>query len=255
MTAISDAFIAAGFFGGSRLGATVSRIWQEADGDRARASKALWNALNADTEIREEAMQAFFDAMRGGGHIGAAQKGHATDAPAHTEQPGTGQTGNAQAGHRAASRSRLANAGKPASETGAVEGLPKGHANSSPAREPSRGAVTAAAMVARKAAQTVLDTFHITERNGAKTAVGDIRLDRCGTLLRTLGKRAWVSEREYNLIYLLKREADKFPSLPTDGRVRDVFTAEQVAATIKAAADLTHGRIGAESEADAVDAA
>ncbi len=212
----------AGFNSGVRLHAVASHCLAESGGDMARFGKALWRELVADEELRMSAMMAFHDAveadmqgMSGKGQWKSADSGQFDDAqPRQQNGGGAGRGGFA--------------------DNGQLE-----HARPSPtSKGPSKAAIKAAGYVAKKASQNVLDSFRITMRQGSMEAIGDIRISRYPALLRSLGKRTWVSSREFHLIYLLNMAASKYPQLPAEHTTRDVFTAAEVAEMVKAAADL-----------------
>jgi hypothetical protein len=113
-----------------------------------------------------------------------------------------------------------------------------------PPRPPSAAAKAAAGKAAKMAAQSVLDSFKITMRQGSKVAIGDIPIASYPLLLRGAEKRAWVSSREHLLIKLLKDEADKQAHIPEGALTRDIFKVADVAAKIDAATTLALPRHG-----------
>lgn len=261
-TALAAAFRRAGFDVGSRLGAVVMEVWRSENGDRARFAKTLWARLHADTELRMAAMQAFADVaayeMSGEGHFcpadeaglgmpsarqqnggGAGHLARADDGQPSTARPspqtsgGEGQNGRADEATRP-----LPSAAAASREAGANGRVPEGHSTRAPAREPTVSQRRAAKAVAKVEALTVLDRFKLTERNGAKTVIGDIRVDRLDSLGFYAGKRAFVAEHESKLTYLIKREIEKFPHVPEDARVRDILDAKTVERLIEEAKEL-----------------
>ncbi len=239
-TALSAALKRAGFDSGVRLHAVAARCLAD-EGDTVRAARALWRELGADQELRMSAMIAILGAvaddmqgMPGEGHTGGASDGHRSGAP--SRQPnggGAGPGSGADGGHTQAARP------SPQSrETGAILEMPKGLSRTAPSREPTATDIEAAGDVARQAARTVLDSFRITMRQGSKQAVGDIEVARYPGLLRQLGKRAWVSSREFNLIYLLNERAQKFAHVPAGHTTRDIFNADDVETMIGIATAL-----------------
>ncbi len=236
-TALGAALKRSGFDTGVRLHAVMARIWADEKGDEARAPKALWIALEADLELRMEAMRALLSVPAEDMHGNA---GAGSPMPQGQKNLAPVQNGDG-AGHHAS-----ADEGQPASarpspqsrEAGAISRLSKGQGVHAPSREPSAAAVAAKGRAALRSAQTVLDSFRITMRQGSMEAVGDIRVSRYPSLLRQLGKRAWVSSREFNLIYLLNQKALKYSQMPDDHTTRDVFKASEVEDMIEAASAL-----------------
>ena len=251
-TAMGAALKRSGFDTGTRLYAVASRIWADEKGDEARAPRALWAALEADTELRMEAMRALLSVPAGDmqgkmgeGHMTSASQGHASPAPARQQNGGgAGHCSRAEDG-----QSRPARPSPQSREVGATVRELKGQPVYAPAREPSAAAVAAKGRAVLKAAETVMDSFRITMRQGSMEAVGDIRVSRYPALLRQLGKRAWVSSREFNLIYLLNKKASKFSQMPEGHTTRDVFKASEVEDMIEAASALADRLGGGQAHA------
>ena len=242
-TALGAALKRSGFDIGTRLHAVMARILADEKGDDARAPRALWAALEAaDTELRMEAMRALLSVpagdmqgMPGEGHMTSASQGHAASAPARQQNGGgAGQIEVADEGQLASARP------SPQSrEVGAIVAVLKGQDSLAPAREPSAAQRRAKGRAVLKAAETVMDSFRITMRQGSMEAVGDIQISRYPSLLRQLKKRRWVSDREFNLIYLLHHKAAKYSQMPEGHTTRDVFKAAEVEDMIKVASALS----------------
>ncbi len=101
-----------------------------------------------------------------------------------------------------------------------------------PVREPSKGQREAAKRVGDKLATSVLDTFKITERQGGRTAVGDLRAHGLGPMWKQRSKRVWVGAREVELIRILDSLIGKHAHVPQDALVRDVLSAQVVEGAI-----------------------
>ena len=240
-TALSAALKRSGFDTGVRLHAVASRILADEGGDMARSARQLWAKLDADTELKTQAMLCILDAvsedmhgMPGAGHISVADEGPAMNAPARQQNgDGAGLDHHSDEGQPS-----LARPSPQSREAGAIRCVPAGRILPAPAREPSAAAVAAKGRAVLMSAQSVLDTFRITERQGSMTAIGDVKISSYGRLMRTLGKRSWVSSREYNLICLLKAEADKIAYIPEGFTARDIFDTKLVEEKIRMASQL-----------------
>ncbi len=112
---------------------------------------------------------------------------------------------------------------------------------------PARARSTAADLGALKESvqKCVFDTFRITERNGEKTAIGDIPPSRYPALLGHLGKRSWVATREYNLIYLLDQH--KPATYPLGAMTRDIFDEKQMLKFVAMATDMATPKLPEEA--------
>ena len=236
-TAMSAALGRAGFDTGVRLHAVIADLLKQSGGGWAKVREKLWQRLQGDTELRDEALTGLIAAvatdMRGdAGAVMTMPKGQAMYAPA-TNGDAAGQSVNAEKG-----QDEIARPPPQSREEGADDSLPKGRSVNAPSREPSEVQIRAAGKVAKAAAQTALDTFSITLRQGSRQMVGDILVSSYPTLVRRLNKRRWVSDREYNLVYLLNEKAEKFAHIPPGHTTRDVFSADDVKGMIKIAAAL-----------------
>lgn len=180
-------------------------------------------------------LDAAAEKLPGEGLSRDAGNGHCDPAP--SRQPNDEIEGKQTAAHQGPMIPRPASSPDRGSE-GQNFGAHQGQNWRAPSREPNAAQRKAAASVAKKVATTVLDTFSITERQGSKTPIGDVPVSSYGRLLATLGKRAWVSSREYNLIYLLKTEADKQGHIPQGALTRDIFDVKSVEDKISTATDL-----------------
>lgn len=87
-------------------------------------------------------------------------------------------------------------------------------------------------------AQSVLDTFRITERQGGKMAIGDLPVSAYARYIRSFGKRAWAFSREYTLVKLLAVEAGKNAHIPEGALTRHIFSAEEMIGLIRTATEL-----------------
>lgn len=112
---------------------------------------------------------------------------------------------------------------------------------------PARARSTPADLGALKKSvqKCVFDTFRITERNGEKTAIGDIPPSRYPALLGHLGKRSWVATREYNLIYLLDQH--KPATYPLGAMTRDIFDEKQMLKFVAMATDMATPKLPEEA--------
>ncbi len=157
-TAMSAALKRSGFDTGTRLHAVMARIWADEKGDQARAPKALWAALEADTELRMQAMLALLSVpaedmhgMPGEGQRMVADQGQASLAPARQQNGGgAGQDASAEVGHHGPARPF-----PQSREKGARRLVPQGQNGFAPAREPSAAARAAKGRVALKSARAV----------------------------------------------------------------------------------------------------
>lgn len=261
-TAFEAAFRRAGLGNDSLAYTVAGEVFKLADGDQARFCKLFWERLNANPDLRVAALSLFHrvvqEDMQGTGYCDGADKatGH-VPAPLHDEMPGGGQSIRAdeadmpvpparqQNGGAAGSRGSAENGSSGISrpspnsrEAGASCSAPKGSAPRSPAREPTAAAKRAAKAVARVEAQTVLDRFKLTERNGAKTVIGDISIARLDSLGFYAAKREFVAGHERHLVALMRKEIARFPHVPKEARVRDILDAETVERLIQEAKEL-----------------
>lgn len=147
----------------------------------------------------------------GEGHRKTAEEGHAAGAPSSSrpDRGGAGHTSSAENGQST---------------------------NARPVREPSKAQIAAAGRVAKKLA--TLDTFTIRSRHGGRIPMGDLHVASLGQVMKRLRKLAWVSSREYNLLYLLKSEADKHAHIPQHAQVRDIIDDDLAKKLIRMATDL-----------------
>lgn len=116
-------------------------------------------------------------------------------------------------------------------------------------REPSAADRRAMAMVARSIAGL---HFEITLRQGSKMAIGDIYIESIGRLHHQVGRRTWVSSREYNLLTLLKAHAENQAFTPPGAKVRDVLTDAEADKMIALATEMATP-ITAKEAADAAE--
>ena len=105
------------------------------------------------------------------------------------------------------------------------------------------GPSTAMKAGAAKVALRIADTFLITERQGSRTPIGDIPVHAYPRLINALGKRTWVSSREYNTICLLKGHADTQAHIPQEAKTRDVFSDTELTDIIRLAQSLATPQI------------
>lgn len=96
---------------------------------------------------------------------------------------------------------------------------------------PSPGFVRAlVAAGGRQAA--VMSGFYITERQGSRTPLEEIRVDSLARRREWLGKRAAGSAVEYNVLWLLEQQARKQAFIPKGALLPDVFGADDLRQTI-----------------------
>ena len=152
----------AGFDTGSRLYAVMAHSLAEDGCDMARSSKALWQELLGDEELRTAGMMALLSVpladmvgavigMSGKGQHRVADEGHGGGAPPR-QQNGGG------AGHHVSAENGqgvLAGPSPTERETGAMPNAPKGQASTAPARGLSEGRRAAKGYMALKSARAV----------------------------------------------------------------------------------------------------
>lgn len=224
-----------------------------------RVALALFRNRGGTLDRGQALLAEAFKEMPGEGQLGRASNGQSPSAPArqpngdvegHSNCASAGHSGSAPSspplrereGHSGiADKAPLgvptprepshAQAGHKSNADKAVAPLPA-------AREPSKTEVASMGRARLMAARTVLDTFTITMRQGSKVPIGDIPVASYGRLLAAAGKRAWVSSREYNLLFLLKEAAGKQAHIPQGALTRDVFGPDAVKEQIDTATAL-----------------
>ncbi len=109
-----------------------------------------------------------------------------------------------------------------------------------PSREPTSVQRKAEAKVAELVATSVMDTFKITERQGTRTAIGDVPATEKAWLriaART-GKGAWVSGRESEFATIMAAHMTKQVYIPPGSKTRDVVNVDMAEAAIAESAKI-----------------
>ena len=107
-----------------------------------------------------------------------------------------------------------------------------------PVREPSKDQRAAAKRVANTAAKSILDTFKITMRQGSVVPIGDMQIGSLRRIAEWHNKKAWVSGKEAEVLYILADKAARQAHLPDGAVVRDVFGVADVTQVIEEATKI-----------------
>ena len=102
-----------------------------------------------------------------------------------------------------------------------------------PVREPSKGQIIAAKRAAVVQAGSVFDTFRITERQGSRVAVGDVKAHAWGRMARNNVKSTYVKAMETELCLIMAAYVDKQAHVPAGADTRDILSKEIMEAAIE----------------------
>ena len=107
-----------------------------------------------------------------------------------------------------------------------------------PVREPSKGQIAAAKRVGDKLATSIMDTFKITERQGSRIAVGDVKAHSWGRMAKSNAKSTWVRARETELCIIMSAFVNKQAHVPKDANTRDIVSADAMKSAIAESAKI-----------------
>lgn len=166
------------------------------------------------------------------GHRKIAANGHRAFAAAPEPAPHSAAEGHRWSALPSQTTGAPAAEPDPAAE-GQNERATNGHAKGAPAAGPTPAAAELLRRAKTAGRLRVLSGFHITERQGGRTPIEDIRVGRTQNLLRQLARRAGHTAVECLVVRNLARSMPR--GVPSDATYADVFSSTEIVAHIAAA--------------------
>ncbi len=217
-----DAFIARDRFVGEVV--RGAELLVELMGGRERIAEAALGYL------RSIANDMNRTSAGGGQEIGDTQNRAAPAAPATEREEEDRGISGAQLSSVPSSRPSRNEAGHPGPDAPSILARP--------VREPNQTERASALRAAKAVAESVYDTFKITDRQGSRLAVGDVLASRWASIAKHTGKRAWVGGRESELAIILDAYVSKQAHVPDDAKTRDIVPKDVLEAAIAEAAKV-----------------